>query len=96
MPLYDNKIKEVIIMTERIKNSLPCVAGIIELGCLLGLAGIALKRNNDCYKAECKLIDAIIDGGCAKIDCGIKDLEIKILKKELDELKKENVEEEES
>lgn len=68
----------------------------IEVGSILVLTGIALKRNHDWYKAECKLINTEMDLSVMKVCCGIKDLEIKILKRELDELKKENVKEEES
>ena len=61
----------------------------IEVIGVLGLTGIALKRNHDCYKAECELIDA-------ETKCSFKELEniclkirIKHLEKELKNLKKE-------
>lgn len=31
------------------------LAQLIQLGCITGLTYIGLKRNNDCYKAECEL-----------------------------------------
>lgn len=34
------------------------VYGVIQLGCILSLAGIAIKRNNDAYEADCKRLDA--------------------------------------
>lgn len=44
-------------MSNKLDNFVTGVAGLINLGCIVALAGIGLKRNNDCYKAECKNID---------------------------------------
>lgn len=63
---------------------------VVELGCITGLAAIGLKRNNDCYKAECKAIDLEFKLGLTEIERDMKDCEIKRLKKELDELKSQN------
>ena len=65
------------------------VCTIIELGCLLGLGGIALKRNNDCYKAECGLVNERFNNISLEMDCILKDAEIKQLKEELAKFKKE-------
>ena len=77
------------------KDLITGVATLLELGCIAALAGIALKRNNDCYKAECKLIDTELKLIGEQISGSIKNFKISMLEKELDELKKENVEEEE-
>lgn len=68
------------------------VCTLVELGSIVGLAYIGLKRNNDCYKAECRAIDAEWKLAIEQIDCATKDLEIKQLKKELAELKGEKEE----
>lgn len=44
-------------MSNKLDNFVTGVAGLINLGCVVALAGIGLKRNNDCCKAECKNID---------------------------------------
>ena len=67
------------------------VCSVVELGCLIGLAGIAFKRNNDCYKAECELISEQTKHIHTEIECMEKDYEIKALKKELEKLKSQNV-----
>lgn len=70
---------------------------IVELGCLAGLAGIALKRNKDAYDAEMKSAYADLALTFAKMDNELKDLQIEQLEKQVEELKGENsVEEEES
>ena len=79
-----------------VKNLVTGVATLLELGCIAALAGIALKRNNDCYKAECKLIDTELKLLNKEIDGSIKNFKISMLEKELDELKKNSVKEEES
>lgn len=66
---------------------------ILELGCVAGLTAIALKRNNDCYKAECKAIDLELKLGLTEIECGLKGYENERLKKELEQLKSQNEEE---
>ena len=63
---------------------------ILELGCVAGLTAIALKRNNDCYKAECKAVDLEIKQCLTEIECDLKGYENERLKKELDELKSQN------
>lgn len=54
---------------------------LVNFGCLLGLAGIALKRNNDAYKASCDLIDAEFKNIAL-------DVENHSLKHEIEQLKK--------
>ena len=78
------------------KDLIVGVAALLEIGCFAALAGIALKRNNDCYKAECKLINTEFKLLTEQMSGGIKNFKIKMLEKELDELKNQNVKEEES
>ena len=66
------------------------VCTIIELGCIVSLAGIGLKRNNDAYKAECKRIEAECNLMRCEIDGVLKDMKIKQLEEELAELKNKN------
>lgn len=61
------------------------VYGVIQLGCIMGLAGIAFKRNNDAYKASCKLIESEIK----HIE---KDIEIYNLQCEVRQLKEKKYE----
>lgn len=70
------------------------VCRVVELGSILGIAAIALKRNNDCYKAECKRIDAEYELAMSQLDVCTKDLEIMLLKKEIEKLKGDNESEE--
>ena len=67
------------------------VCTLVELGCVMVLAGIGIKRNNDCYKAEIKLCEATTKLLSSELQCYVKDLEIEELKQQL-----ENVQEEES
>lgn len=63
------------------------VCTTIEMVCLTTLGAIALKRNRDAYKAEIKCINAEGELFRAKVDGIFKDVQIKILEKELAELK---------
>lgn len=56
------------------------VCEVIQLGCVLGLAGIALKRNQDAYDASCERLNAELDNIA-------KDIEIHKLEREVKELK---------
>lgn len=69
------------------------VCTILELGCVISLAGIGLKRNNDAYKAECKRIEAECNLMRCEIDSVFKDMRIKQLEEELEELKSKYKEE---
>lgn len=60
---------------------------LIQLGSIIGLAVIGLKRNQDCYKAECKAIELQCDLWKKEIEEIQKDVEIKKLKQEVSELK---------
>ena len=62
---------------------------MVELSCIGGLTYIALKRNSDCYKAKRELISARLELLQSDIDNCIKDVEIRKLKKELEEIQKE-------
>jgi hypothetical protein len=66
------------------------VCTLMELAGVAALTGIALKRNNDCYKAEKKCIDLEFEVTIAEIDKINKDFEIAELKAELEELKAES------
>ena len=57
------------------------LAGLVQLGSIIGLTAIGLKRNNDAYKAECKLIDV-------EFELIEKEVEICMLKRDIAELKK--------
>lgn len=60
----------------------------LEIAGILGLMGIALKRNNDCYKAECKLIDTEFKLVASEVSNAIKDIDIQILEAKVKELEK--------
>lgn len=66
------------------------ICTFVELGCILTLAGITLKRTNDCYKAECELAKANINLACSEIGGILKDARIRTLEQELEELKTKN------
>lgn len=55
--------------------------GLVNFGCLLGLAGIALKRNKDAY-----------DNACGRLDAELKNIALEVendsLKREREYLKK--------
>lgn len=65
----------------------------VELGCLIGITGIALKRNNECYKAECALHDEKMAHLGTQLEMVGKDYEIRVLKKKLEEVQAQEVEE---
>ena len=69
------------------------VCTLVELGCMLALGGIALKRNNECYKAECKAAEMEVKLIFTELESYLKGSEIERLKKELEELKGEKEEE---
>ena len=77
-------------MKDKISGVVVGLATLVELGCIVELARIALRRNNDCYKAECKLIEREADLSFATIDILKKETEIKQLKDELKKLKGES------
>jgi hypothetical protein len=92
--MTEKHFKEVFIMNNKIKD---LVIGVCTLGEIVGISALiamCLKRNNDCYKAECKLIEREADLCYSTIDILNKDAEIKELKKEIKQLKGEEVEEE--
>lgn len=63
------------------------VCTLIEVGCIAGLAAIGLKRNKDCYKAECELINEEIEHLKTQCDLYISDAKVKKLEQEIAELK---------
>lgn len=54
--------------------------GLVNFGCLLGLAGIAMKRNKDAYEAACGKINAEIENIALEV-------ENESLKREMKQLK---------
>lgn len=62
---------------------------LMQMAGIAVLTGIALKRNNDCYKAQNELIDTQHELAITKISGIIKDAKIRELEKELKELKKD-------
>ena len=81
-------------MNNKIKDLVAGVCALVEVGCLIGLAGLALKRNNDCYKAECKLADTQRELFNEQIKGIVKDAKIEQLETRVNELKGEIKEEE--
>lgn len=63
------------------------VMTLMELGGIALITGIALKRNKECYNAECELINEVYEHNLTKIDMIGKDVEIHKLKREVAELK---------
>lgn len=59
----------------------------VQFGCIIGITGIALKRNKDCYDAECRLHEERMDHLSTQLEMINKDYEIKVLKKELEKVK---------
>ena len=76
------------MMNDKIKGLVTGVCTLMELGCIAALAGIGLKRNNDCYKAEMKLIDAELELIKSEVNNETKDYEIQKLKNQIKELQK--------
>lgn len=76
-------------MNDKIKGVVVGLCTLVELGCIAGLAAIGLKRNNDCYKAEMKLIDSEFNLAMAKMDNVEKDIKIAEMEEELKSLKNE-------
>lgn len=64
------------------KDSLVVLAGVVNLGCIVGLAAIGLKRNKDCYNAECKLLHEQLDNISKAVKIESLETEIKKLKGE--------------
>jgi hypothetical protein len=79
-------------MNDKIGKLIYGVACIVNIGSILGLANIALKRNKDCYNAESKLIETEMDLIDVISECNQKDQEIELLKAEIDLLKEQEEE----
>lgn len=62
---------------------------LLELTGIVGLTGIALKRNNDCYKAQMKLVDTELKCSFLELDNTIKENKINLLETELNKFKNE-------
>lgn len=65
-------------------RTLKVIAGVVEFGCIIGLVAIGLKRNNDCFKAQCDLIDEQFKNSIQQIN---NEVTIKMLQNEIKELK---------
>lgn len=76
-------------MNDKIKGLVTGVCTLMELGCIAALAGIGLKRNNDCYKAEMKLINTELELIKSEVNNETKDYEIRKLKAKIEELQKD-------
>ena len=76
------------------KDVISVIATGIEVGSIILLGAIGLKRNNDCYKAELAQIDAERELFATQVMSVVKDAEIETLKKEVEELKKSKEEKE--
>ena len=81
-------------MKGKLKDVVFGLCSLGQMACVIGIAGIALKRNNDCYKAECKLIDSERELILTKMDGMLKDIEIATLSEENEQLKAKCGEEE--
>jgi hypothetical protein len=82
--------KEVFKMKDKIEQVVAGLASVVELGCIIALAGIGLKRNKDCYDAECKLLEREMDLTYATVDIIKKDAEIVELKNRLKKCEEES------
>ena len=69
-----------------VKDFAAGMCAIGEIVCITLITGIALKRNNDCYKAECKLINTEFKLMSTELDNINKDIEIKTLKDKIKKL----------
>ena len=61
------------------------MAGVVQLGSIIGLMAIGLKRNNDCYKAEMELLDEQMKNFGLEYEIIKKDAEIRQLKQKCGE-----------
>ena len=62
---------------KKLDGILTGIAGLVNLGSIIGLAAIALKRNNDAYDNAMKYIDAELE--LIEKDCEIHELECEII-----------------
>lgn len=74
---------------KKLDGILTGIAGLVNLGSIIGLAAIAFKRNNDAYESAMKYIDA-------EFELIEKECEIDQLKYEIKKLKKKYGVDEES
>ena len=81
-------------MNNKIGNLVSGLATLVELGCIVALAGIGLKRNKDCYEAEMKLLEREGELFRANVENLKKDYEIEKLEKDIAFLKDVYVKEE--
>lgn len=80
-------------MNDKFKGLITGIAVLIELGCISSLAVIALKRNRDCYEAECNLLEAESKLIYKELEVIHLNHEISMLKYDLNELKGKQEEE---
>lgn len=85
---YEKKTKEGSIMN-KFDKLMVGLCQVVQLGSIIGLAAIGLKRNQDCYEAEMKLLERESDLFFATVDILKKDKQIEELEKELEGLKGE-------
>lgn len=70
-------------------NVLTNMYGLVNFGCLLGLAGIALKRNKDAYDNACGRIDAEFKNVMLEVENEELKYEVKRLKEKYESEKVE-------
>ena len=68
------------------KKILVSIASIMELGGVALLTYVGLKRNSDCYKAECKLAKAKTDAVRKDLLLLLKDCEIEVMRRKIESL----------
>lgn len=60
----------------------------IEVGCIIGLSGMALKLNNDCYKTKRELAETKLNFAFKDLECTLYKAENRVLNEKLEELQK--------
>lgn len=73
--------------TEMVKKVVSWSLTLVELGGIMGLTGIALKRNKECYEAQCEQVNTEIELIKEQLKNELNKMKIKELQKEIDELK---------
>lgn len=74
-------------MNDKLRGILTGIAGIVNLGSIIALAGIGLKRNQDAYEAQMECIELELKNIA-------QDIEIHSLKREVAKLRGEDFKEE--
>ena len=72
---------------ETVKKVVSWSLTLVELGGIAGITGIALKRNKECYEAQCEQVKTEVELIKEQMRNELNKIKIKQLQKELDELK---------